>query len=87
METTVAAPESAATTTTLTIPEYPRGGDPRRRLRLHYLLVQRRRISNALDRALSDVEIPADLREYGDWWHDIGMDLGYDERERAGRAA
>ncbi|WP_433283347.1 hypothetical protein [Micromonospora sp. CA-244673] len=30
-------------------PAYPRGGDPRRRMRLHHLLVKRRRWSNELD--------------------------------------
>lgn len=34
---------------TPSVPEYPTGGDPYRRIALHYTLVQRRRWSKELD--------------------------------------
>lgn len=59
----------------------------RRRLRLHHLLVRRRRWSDELDELLLDGFDAEDLdAELADYWHDIGMTMGYAERRRAGMA-
>ncbi len=68
-----------------TVPAHRRGGDPRRRHRL-YQQFGRRRISRELDLALGIIrpiyDVPVDV----DWYHVTGLDLGYEERERAAQA-
>lgn len=60
----------------------------RRRHRLHYRLVVRRRISRELDELLAEIGDSVPNPEpgiEGDYWHDSHMDLGLPERERVGR--
>ena len=72
---------------TADIPRYPRGGDPRRRYRLHQKLVVRRRLARDLE-ALAGGGQPSFLNSVqvtADYWHDCHMDLGLPERDRVGR--
>ena len=94
-------PEAAPTNTTwaednqrdeasATAARYP--SDPARRLHWHHRLVRQRRWSAELDRLLADELTQHESAtccgfedQPGDYWHDVHMDLGVPERDRAGR--